>query len=228
MACLLSVHNLHAQTPAQGHSGAWYNADSSNKLALEFAGGYAPALGVTKKSQQHGWNYTMAGGYNVSKRLGFLLEYGFVHSSTPDSYLLQQFSYGDSGSGAISADVRVWSITAEPVYHFWNGEKNGAYVLAGGGFYRKHTILRDGPSTSYCDSIFPLPCYVDTEDLTNNAGGINAGIGIAHRVGTYNNAKLFLEARYVFIDNQPSPNNTVYAAANQRTTYAQLIAGMRF
>jgi hypothetical protein len=234
LACGVSLvfplRGIRAQTPAQGHTSSWYNPDSSNKLALEFGGGYDPAIGVTNKSQQNGWNFTMGGGYNLNRRVGVLLEYSYAHASTPSAFLydtfpsVQPFPGNVGGTGA----VHIWSITAEPVYHFWNGEKNGAYVLGGGGFYRKHTILRGGSSLQGCDDDYPTPCYVDTVDLSNNAGGLNAGIGIAHRMGTYDNAKLFLEARYVWVDNKPSPDNTLYAPANQRTSYIPLVAGVRW
>jgi hypothetical protein len=231
-AVLLCCVTALAQVPAQGHSGAWNNSDSSNKLILEFAGGYDPAIGATKKSQQNSWNVTLGSGYNFSRRWGVMLEYGFVHSSVPDLYLEETFPWGGDFAHdydyGLKGNVRVWSITAEPTYHFWNGQKNGAYVLVGGGFYRKNTVLQNGSSDVACNFYFPAPCTSGSVGYSNNAGGLNAGLGLAHRVGTYTNAKLFIDARYVLVDNQASPNNTGYPAANQRTTYSPLTAGVRW
>jgi hypothetical protein len=70
-----------AQLPPPGYNSHWRTADGSEKLALEFGGGWDLAMGAARQSETRGWNYMMGAGYNFNRHLALLGEYGFNHPS---------------------------------------------------------------------------------------------------------------------------------------------------
>jgi hypothetical protein len=218
---------LVAQTPAQGHTNSWYNADSSPKLAMEFGGGYSASAGSSRQAQDDGWNYLMGGGYNFNRRLSLLAEYGFNHFRAPQSEVDALFGAQPTGPGTsqVVGDTHLWKLTLDPSYRYHQTEHLGLYVVAGGGFFRKLQIFR----TEYNACI--NSCGPPTSDLlraSNNAGGIEGGAGASWRPGTYSNARLFAEVRYVWVDNKPGLNDQFYAPADGATHYLPITAGLRW
>jgi hypothetical protein len=221
-----------AQVPTAGYNSPWRNADGSLKLALEFGGGANASIGPTRHDEDHGWNYRMGAGYNFNRRVGVSLEYSFNHATTPRSYLIETFPANVLANGGrnngLTGSVHLWSLTAEPRFHYFDTEKYGGYVLAGGGLYRKVTMLEGGLSLESCFEYLPLPCLVGNTALSNNAGGVNLGTGLSWRPDEHSNAKLFVDVRYVWVDNQQSPSNTLYPAANERTSFVPISAGVHW
>jgi len=169
----------------------------------------------------------MGAGRNFNKRFSVEAEYSYNHFSVPQQIITDSFgTNGISGLGRIAGDVHIWSLTVDPSYHYFETERWGGYVVGGGGFYRKVTLFRQAPTN--CPNGDCGPPTNNLLTLSNNAGGINVGTGISRRVSDASNAKLFVEGRYVWIDNQPSPNNRAYLPANYRTGYFPVTAGVRW
>jgi hypothetical protein len=183
----------HAQLPPPGYNSPWRTADGSEKLALEFGGGWAPAVGSTRQLQTRGWDYTMGAGYNFNRHLALLGEYNFDRFTVPLQPKL-------SATLPISGSIHIWSVTADPKFQYFATDWVGAYVIGGGGFYRLSSDSEGATSES------------------NDAAGINFGTGIALKISENSNAKLYAEARYVWIDNKPTPHSN----------YVPLTMGLRW
>ncbi len=112
----LSSSSFVAQTPAQGHTNSWYNADGSPKLAMEFGGGYTASIGSSRQVQNDGWNYLMGGGYNFNRRLSLLAEYGFNHFRSPQSEIDALFGAQPTspGTSQVVGDTHLWTLTLGP------------------------------------------------------------------------------------------------------------------
>jgi hypothetical protein len=135
----------------------------------------------------------------------------------------------------LDGNAHVWSLTLNPMYTYYQGDSLGAYVIGGGGFYRKVTNFTLPQTGVYCD--FFGFCYQFTQNQTfdhysNNAGGVNGGIGFTYRLSRFASQKLYAEARYVWVDNQPSANSTaqgaLYPENNKRTGYFPVTIGIRW
>lgn len=214
-----------AQNPAQGGYGSrWFTSDGTQKLALEFAGSFTTAAGSTRHYQKSGWNYQMGGGYNFNRRLSVPLEYSFNRMDIPQPLINSIFD--TPTNEFVTGHTHLWSITAEPTWHYFNTEHLGGYIVGGGGFYRKLTVLKGGISANGCMLLYP--CITHDTALSNNAGGLNIGTGFAWRPSDEYQAKFFIEARYTWIDNQPGPTNRLYPPANFRTAYFPSTNGVRW
>jgi hypothetical protein len=172
-----------AQLPPPGYNSHWRTADGSEKLALEFGGGWDLATGAARESETRGWNYMMGAGYNFNRHLALLGEYGFNHFTVPLQPKL-------SDAIPLSGSTHIWSITADPKFQYFATDRVGAYVIGGGGFYRTSNNS-DG----------------DTGEA-NESGGVNFGTGIALKVSDNSDAKFYAEGRYTWIDNKPTPHTT--------------------
>ncbi len=110
------------------------------------------------------------------------------------------------------------------------------YIVGGGGFYRKMTVFNISDQTGGTGD----SCGVGSGcHFSNNAFGVNGGLGFTYKITADSNAKIFAEARYVWVDNQPSVNNTAansfnnnggsgFPQTNQRTGYFPVTLGLRF
>ena len=102
------------------------------------------------------------------------------------------------------------------------------YIVGGGGFYRKMTVftVTDVFGNTYNCGV-GNGCH-----FSNNAFGGNGGLGFIYKLTDDGNAKVFAEARYVWVDNQASVNNTTanggFPQTNQRTGYFPVSIGIRF
>ncbi len=207
-----------AQEPTPGWNTPWRNADGSLKLAIELGGGINRTAGAARSFQGAGWNYRIGGGYRLNRRIAALIEYNYDRFSVPQSAT----ALLNLSSGANSANVHLWSFTLEPTLQYFSTERVGGYLIGGGGFYRKIVVSKFiCPYGENCGLAF-----ADSRNIfSNNAGGANFGTGIAWRVWDHSNTKVFLEARYVWVDNTRSPNP---AAFPTRTGYFPATAGVRW
>jgi hypothetical protein len=149
-----------------------------------------------------GGNFTAGGGLHFSKRFSALIEYQFIDDKLPGA-LIYQLSQGNATGG----NAHIWSFTLDPVIDLFPKHSNSVYVTGGGGFYRKVTSLTVPEEVEECYYY----CGIGVENglyghISSNQGGANVGVGFSHRLGgVYGDgqAKLFAEARYLFIDSPP-------------------------
>jgi hypothetical protein len=228
------------------YSDRTHNADGSNKLAFVLGGGFTVPSGGTGHDLTLSYRFQAGAGYNFSKKFGVMAQFDYDHFGLPGSviaaqqalYASLQISDGQGGVinvNGLDANSHIWSITLNPTYTFVQGERTSAYVVVGGGFYRK-TVNFTLPTTGvYCD--FYGFCYQvnsnqNFDTYTNGAGGVNGGLGFTYKIGRFANEKFFTEARYVWIDNQKASTTQAqgnyFPQANNRTGYFPVTVGIRW
>jgi hypothetical protein len=167
-------------------------------VAFEAGGGLTAPIGNDHPFVTYGYNLTVGGGWNFTKKFGTLVEYQFNRNKIPGATL--------AVVGAAGGNVNTWSFTVDPIYHYGHLGKWGGYVTGGGGFYRKVTNFTDPQAVQYCGGYFYGYCGYQYQNVTighfsSNQGGLNIGTGVTWQVfGPDSRAKLYGEARYVWVD----------------------------
>lgn len=167
----------------------------------------------------------MGGGYRFNKHLSLLAEYTFNHFDIPET-VVTDVSQGVDVSNIAAGHVHLWSITLIPTYDIFQRESFAAYVLGGGGLYRKYMLFQASPCSFTCtpDGSEASP-FSDAGRYTNNAGGIEGGLGISQALTQERTIKLFAEVRYVWVDN---PTAGPASSGEVRTSYLPITAGIRW
>jgi hypothetical protein len=218
VSCFFGTGALSAQMPMP--STTWHNPDGSHRLALEFAGGVTPTIGSQRKYQMRGWTYRMGGGFRFSRHMSLLAEYSYSHFDVPSAIA----NAGNMSLTPTAGDVHLWSTTLAPTYEYFRRNSFAAYAVVASGFYRKLTIFR--PADQTCNNkCAPQPDYAR---YSNNAGGIEGGLGFTKELTESDTAKFFAEIRYVWVDNEPHSTEPYYLPAAQRTSYVPITAGIRW
>jgi len=215
------------------YSDRGHNADGSNRYAFMAVGGFVSPGGATSNYQTLGWKIAVGGGINFDKTFGILLQYDYDHMGIP-GYILNNMinTYANAGYDASGLDgnTHVWSLTLSPIITFMQNESSAAYVVGGAGFYRKVTNFTLPSVGYYCD--YYGFCYQYTSNQTfdhysNNAGGLDIGLGFAHKLSRYSNEKIFAEARYTWVNNSQNANS-FYIPNGYRTSYIPVTVGLRW
>jgi hypothetical protein len=229
------------------YSDRGHNADGSNKLAIVLGGGFTVPVGGTRHDLTTSYHLLAGGGYNFSKKFGVIAQFDYDHFGLPGSVIAaQQAKYqslqiidpstgGTIDLSGLDANAHVWSLTLNPTFTVIQGERSSVYVVVGGGYYRKTVNFTLPQTGTYCDYYYG--CYQvqsnqNFDSYSNNSLGVNGGIGYTYKLSRFSNAKLFTEARYVWVANQK--NNTTaaqgnyYPQANNRTGYIPVTFGVRW
>lgn len=217
-----------------GGTGRYHHNDANvgwGHLAFEAGGGFTAPIGnavnggftsVLGDGQNYGtitWggNALIGGGYNFSKRFGILGEFQYNSNKIPGRTLSVLYTQldpavglSDNGIFTIGGNVHTYSVTAEPIFYYYNSSKGkfGGYLIGGGGFYHKSTNLT-APVTSI-DPYFGVEFTSNQtfSSVSDNALGGNLGTGVYFKpFGEYSSAKIFAEARYHFV-NTPAETPT--------------------
>lgn len=223
-------------------------------LAFEVGGGFTAAVGnaasggfssIIGDGQRYGTitdggNLFGGAGWNFSKNFSVLGEFQYNTNKIPGRTLSAFYNEIDpavglsaSGIASIGGNVHTYSLTAEPVFYYYNSDKHSyaGYVIGGGGWYHKSTNFT-APVVSV-DPYFGYS-YVTNQTFTSytdNSLGANLGTGVSFKpFGQYSHAKLFAEARFVFVDS-PRESAADFAAGRLHTGTEELIpvsVGIRF
>jgi hypothetical protein len=191
-------------------------------IAFEAGGGFTAPLGNDHPFITYGYNLNFGAGWNSSKRFGTLLEYQFNRNKIPGATL--------AAVGAPGGNVNTWSLTVDPVFNYVQRGNWGGYVTGGGGFYRKVTNYTSPQPVQYCDYFYGY-CGYDYQNVTighfsSNQGGLNIGTGVTWRVfGPDSRAKLYAEARYVWVD---SPRSSPTRQGTGTEELIPVTIGIRF
>jgi len=213
----VSTLSYHAPASGQnsgGYGNGGYHQYSQNgepefhHLAIEAGAGFNAPLGNTKAAQTWGWGLKLGGGWNFNPHFGVLLEYEFNHAGIPNNVLAAVASQAGVG---VNGSVHVWGFTLDPIYYYKTTGAWGGYVTGGGGFYRKLTDFSTpvflGTACDFFYGCFPQYSNVTVSHFSSNQGGLSIGTGLTHNLG--NGAKLFAEARYLWVDSPPSTATSV-------------------
>jgi hypothetical protein len=177
---------------AQEEGGGWrHGRFSPSHLAFEAGAGFNAPIGNDTPFITWGGNFTVGAGMHLSNRIATLIEYQFIDDKLPGAFV--------AAGGGQNGDAHIWSFTVEPVVDLFPKRANSIYVTGGGGFYRKVTSF----TVDVCCDFYGYLVPEVANHFSSNQGGLNAGLGISHRLGgVYGDGqtKLFAEARYLFVD----------------------------
>ena len=226
-----------------------HNADGSNKYAFEVGGGFTLPTGGTHNALKTSYNFQGGVGRNFNKNFGVIAQFDWanfgIQTRTLDNLLATYNSLGATDQSnnpltQLNGSSHIWSFTLNPIYYFAGGEKSGAYVVAGAGFYHKTANFTIPTIGQYYDPYYGPIQYQANQSIdkyTSNAFGVNAGVGFTYKPSRFGNQKFFAEARYVFVDNSRKPYSAgsatnsyfnVFPQNSARTTYIPLTFGLRF
>ena len=243
------------------HNGNWQNADGSNKYGLVLGAGMTEPIGNTHHYLNTSFGLELGVARNFSQSFGVVAQYDYDRFGFNGSTLASQqalYNYCPSrlpvGTCALNTisnldgNSHIWSVSLNPTYSFFNKQSVGAYVVAGAGFYHKvanFTLPNNACADIYCYYQYTASQSID--HYMSNAPGFSGGFGLTYKVSHFSSARVFAEARYIFIDNfhrfglTTSNINTTagqtyynangsnfYPANSNRTSYATFKAGLRF
>jgi hypothetical protein len=227
-----------------------HNPDGSPKYTFVVGAGMTAPVGNTFHYLNTNYAIQAGGGRNFNKNFGVLLQFdydafGFNARSLTNQTAIYNYIYGAGSVSGLDGKSHLWSFTLNPIYNVFSGEKVGGYVVGGVGFFHKTANFTVPGTGTYCDPYIGY-CYNysanETFDkYTSNAPGFDGGIGLTYKASRFSNERIFVEARYVFVDNQHKAGFTVnnytqitatstnfYPANSNRTTYTVYKAGIRF
>ena len=214
----------------------WHNADGSNKIAIVGGAGLTLPVGNTGKYYTPSYTITAGAGWNFNKMFGILGEFHYDHMNLTSGSLAYQYNNYTTYSGASSTDLagldgnaHVIALTVNPIVNFTGAgrhNKVGAYITGGVGFYHKTTnfTLPEEVDSYYYSYITP-----ETFDsYSANGFGVNGGLGLTYKLSEFSSTRLFVEARYNWID-IGNNNSTDFFPYNRRNTeYIPITFGVRF
>jgi len=239
------------------YSGSNSNPDGSNKYTFAGGFGFSMPTGGTHNYLTPGWKFQVGGGRNFNKTLGVLVQFDYDHFGFQQATLnnllgiynkeITTFDNQNPGAGIsqipqLGGTSHDWSFTLDPIVNFYNGDKWGAYVIGGAGFYHKTANFTTPQTAEYCDPYYGCYQYqanATIDKYTSNAFGLNGGLGFTYKPSKFSGERLFAEARYVWTDNQPKPYSetgttahpnyyNVFPQNSAHTTYIPITFGLRF
>ncbi len=178
-----------------------YQSRMSHLAIVAGAGFTGPIGNDTHGYDTWGYNLDVGGGWNFTKKVGVVVEYQFDRNKIPGATI--------AAIGAQGGNINSHLFLFDPIIYFYSGKSSGAYVTGGGGFSRKVTNFTDLQSVQQCYYF----CYygyapVTVASFSSTQGAFDAGLGLYWKAfGRDSNAKLFAEARYVWVDS-PKPTAT--------------------
>ncbi len=208
-----------------------HNADGSNKYVFEVGAGLTLPTGDTHKVLSTSYSFQGGIGRNFNKKEGVIAQFDWdnfgVQTNTLNSLLAtyNNLGYTDQNNAPLSqlnGSSHVWSFTLNPIYNFYEGDKTGAYVIAGAGFYHKTAsfsvpVIGTGYDPYYGYYQYQANAPIDT--YTSNAFGVNGGIGFTYKPSQFANERLFVEARYVYNFNSRRPYYDGTTGTSLSSTY---------
>jgi opacity protein-like surface antigen len=172
-------------------------------LSFSIGGGpTVPAKHVSSRLDT-GFNLTAGVGFHPVRNFGIMTEFGFNRLSINQTQL--------NNIGVPDGSGRIYSLTVNPMIHLVPKGRFDAYLIGGGGYYRR-TIEFTAPSSAIATGFDPwygifFPVEVPTTNVlgsfTQNKAGLNAGAGIAVRLGEDSRSTIFAESRYHYIYTTP-------------------------
>ena len=229
-----------------------HNADGSEKYTF-FAGvGLTLPTGGTHAYFDPSYSFQVGGGRNFNKNVGVMVQFDWdnfgISSNAHDNQLYLYNSVFGLSFASLSAVTHVWSFTLDPIYNIAQGDKIGAYVVGGVGFYHKVTYFQTPEEVEGCIGFYcgEFEGNANVDDYTSNAVGFNGGFGLTYKPSRFGGERVFAEARYVFVDNSqrtgysygdylanPNSINTFngsnfFPQNSARTTYIPIKFGVRF
>lgn len=178
-------------------------ASAQSLLSFSIGGGPTVPAKHTGGRFDTGYNITAGLGIHPIRAAGVMAEFGYYSMGVNSSALSQIGVPGGRG--------RMYSVTLNPMVHLIPRGKFDVYLIGGGGFYRR-TIEFTEPSSEIATGFDPFygiffPVEVPTTRIlgsfSQNKGGLNAGAGVAIRLGADSRSTFFAESRYHYVYTTP-------------------------
>ena len=176
---------------------------SQSRFTVSVGGGPTiPAKGTGRRFDT-GYNVNAGVGFHPVRAFGLMAEFGFMSNGINATSLR---NVGVPGGGS-----RIYSATLNPMIHLVPRGRFDAYLIGGGGYYRR-TVEFTAPSSAIATGFDPYygiyyPVSIPTTNVlssvTQNKMGVNGGLGVAVRLGEDSRATLFAESRYHYIYTTP-------------------------
>lgn len=177
-------------------------AQNTSKLAFHIGGGFTEPVRYSDGRLETGFNGVAGAGVNFTPEVGIVGEFGYNQLGLSPAAL--------NLAGAPDGSARIYSITANPIFRFNPRGRFDAYVIGGGGFYRR-TIEFTAPTVSTVTAFDPfygifypvaVPSNAILGSFSQNKSGLNVGGGLSVRLGD-SNTKVFAETRYHYVFTNP-------------------------
>jgi hypothetical protein len=179
-----------------------YQSRTSHIAFVGGAGLTSPVGNTTHSYETYGYNFDVGGGWMFTKKFGALFEYGFNKNKIPGATI--------ASVGAQGGNINTHLFMANAIYYPYAHGSKGIYVTAGPGYSRKVTNFTDLEPTEECYYF----CYygyapVTVDNFSSSQFAFDGGVGFYWKAfGQDSRAKLFAEARYVFVDSPAATKTT--------------------
>lgn len=162
-------------------------------VSFQFGGGYTLTTGNTGRHLDNGFNITGGVGYNFNSYVGAMVNAAFTRSDINTATL--------NNIGVPDGNVRVFSLTLDPIVHVHQYGYFDIYVTGGGGLYhRTQEFTQPGAATVV--GFDPFFGFYQTQIATTqvlasysvNKPGADIGAGVSF--GSKWNGKFYAESRF--------------------------------
>ena len=183
-------------------------AQDSHSYNFHFGGGIGVPLGTTADFAGISGTFQLGAGPNLNEHssiVGEFMWHGFPATQAVLTAIANQLGTS-SIPPTVTESSNLYALTANYVYRR-GGDRYGYYVIAGGGWYYRHTALNGvtiAPGT-VCQPIYFWWGYSCANGIVStsvtlatkgvSSGGVNGGIGITVNLGD-SGVKYYMEARY--------------------------------
>lgn len=179
-----------------------YESKTSH-IAVVAGGGFTSPIGnATHGYETYGYNFDVGAGWSFSKKFGALFEYQFDRNKIPGATI--------AAVGAQGGNINSHLFLFDGIYYPYTHGRTGLYITGGPGFSRKVTNFTDLQAVQQCYYF----CYygyapVTVASFSSTQFAADGGIGLYWKAfGQDSNAKLFAEARYIFVDSPRATSTT--------------------
>ena len=164
------------------------------RFTFNLGAGFTSPVDTTGDRLDQGWNASAGAGVNLHPNLGLMAQFNYnafgINSATLSSL------------GFPAGDVRISSVTLNPVIHTNPRGPVDVYLIGGGGWYRwsqeftRPTVATFTAFDPYFGVFYPVPVPVNqvVSSYAINKPGWNGGLGLSF--GTRWSAKFYAEARF--------------------------------
>jgi hypothetical protein len=170
---------------------------------FSMGGGLSVPLNPTAKYAGVGGSFITGGGFNLNQHSSIVGQ--FQWDGLPTAILSPALSAIAQING-FSASTNLYNITADYKYRSGFGKTFGYYLIAGGGWYYRHTSVSKStfiPTDTVCQPVWGWYGYTCSNGFVNTVGvsngtsafGANGGVGLTIRVKD-TPWKFFIESRY--------------------------------
>ncbi len=236
-----------------------HNADGSAKYGFVLGAGMTAPIGNTYRYMNTYYGAQAGVARNFNKNFGVVAQFdydafGFNARTLTNQKALYNYC-PTTVSPALCAQYtitnldgnsHIWSFSLNPIYQLYDGRPVGIYVVGGVGFFHKVANFTV-PQTGVNIYGYQVTQNTNIDHYTSNAPGFSGGFGLTYKASRFSSEHLFVEARYVLIENSQrfgltasninttagqkyynSNGTNFYPANSNRTTYLAYKAGVRF